>query len=347
MEQQPTYVGLDIHKNTIVATAVDSQGRRIDPSKLTSSDHDLREYLRALPGDKRVVMEACTFWEHSFDAAASVSSSVVLSHPYKTRIIAEARVKTDKVDSEALATLLRLDAVPEAFAPPPALRQMRDTVKERVFYLAKEKSVKNHLYAYLMRKGIPYEEGVLGLKKKRETLRELHNPVVDRALDMLAHFDTGTKDLDRAVHGEFERSKEAQLLATIPGIGEITAVTRAAYLTPIERFDNIDQVSAYCGLAPSTHQSGDHEFHGHLRSDSHHLLRWILVEAGWKTRQFEKRGDVAKAGNRSARRHGKGTGAIAAAHKLLKISYAVLRRGTPYQPHAPEPEGRKVLTADS
>ena len=79
MEQQPTYVGLDIHKNTIVATAVDSQGRRIDPSKLTSSDHDLREYLRALPGDKRVVMEACTFWEHSFDAAASVSSSVVLS----------------------------------------------------------------------------------------------------------------------------------------------------------------------------------------------------------------------------------------------------------------------------
>lgn len=345
--EQSTYVGLDIHKNTIVATALDPQGKRLDQSKLSSSDTELQEYLRGLPGDKRVVMEACTFWEHSFDAAASEASSVILSHPYKTRVIAEARVKTDKVDSEALATLLRLDAVPEAFAPPPALRQMRDPVKERVFYLAKEKSIKNHLYAYLMRKGIPYEDGVLGLKRKRGALRELKNPVVDRTLDLLVHFEEATKELDRSIHEEFTKSKEAQLLATIPGIGEITAVTLVAYLTPIERFTNIDQVSAYCGLAPSTYQSGDRKFHGHLRSDSHHLLRWILIEAGWKTRQYEKRGDVAKAGSRSARRHGKGTGAVAAAHKLLKICYAVLRRGTPYQPHAPEPEGRNSVSADS
>lgn len=345
--ETPTFVGLDISKNSIVATAVNPQGQRLDQSKIGSSDAELRQYLRGLPGDKRVVLEACTFWEHTYDAASAEASSVILSHPYKTRLIAETRVKTDKIDSAALATLLRLDAIPEAFAPPPELRRMRDTVKERVFYLTKEKSIKNHLYAYLMRKGIPYEEGVLGLKRKREALRELKDPVVDRTLDMLTQFQGATKDLDRAIHEEFERSREAQLLASIPGIGEITSVTLAAYLTPIDRFDNIDQVSAYCGLAPSTYQSGEREFHGHLRSDSHHLLRWILIEAGWKTRQYEKRGDVAKAGNRSSRRHGKGTGAVAAAHKLLKISYAVLRRGTAYQPHAPEPEGRKKLSADS
>ncbi len=345
--EQPTFVGLDISKNTIVATALDAQGQRLDQSKLSSSDAELRTYLRGLPGAKRVVLEACTFWEHTFDAAAAEASSIVLSHPYKTRIIAEARVKTDKVDSEALATLLRLDAVPEAFAPPPELRRMRDTAKERIFYLAKEKSIKSHLYAYLMRKGIPYEDGVLGLKRRRETLRERKDPVIDRSLEMLIHFDEATRELDRAIHEEFERSKEAQLLATIPGIGEITAVTLVAYLTPIARFENINQVSAYCGLAPSTYQSGDREFRGHLRSDNHHLLKWILIEAGWRTRQFEKRGDVAKAGNRSARRHGKGTGAVAAAHKLLKITYAVLRRGTGYQPHAPEPEGRRFESAGS
>ena len=115
----------------------------------------------------------------------------------------------------------------------------------------------------------------------------------------------------------------------------------------ITRFDNIDQASAYCELAPSTHQSGDHEYHGHLRSDSHHRLRWILIEAGWKTRPFEKRGDVAKAGNRSSRRHGKGGGAVAAAHKQPKIVWAVLRRRTPYQPHAPGPEGRSAVSVDS
>ncbi len=341
------FVGLDIHKNTIVATAVDRLGHRVDQSKLSSNDEILAAYLQGLPGSKRVVMEACSFWEHIYDAAAPAALSVTLSHPKKTRIIAEASLKTDRVDSEALATLLRLDAVPEAFAPPPPLRELRDLVRERVFYSAKEKAVKNHLYSYLMRKGIPYDDGVLGLIKKRESLRELRSPVLDRGLDLLAQFHSQSRTLDRQIHDAFERSEDAQLLATIPGVGEITALTLVAYLTPIERFENIDQVSAYCGMCPTTHQSGDSSYQGHLRQDAHHVLRWVLVEAAWRTRHLEKRGDVAKVGSRSARRHGKGTGSIAAAHKLLKICYAVLRRKTPYEAHAPARSGCTTLSAGS
>jgi transposase len=341
------FVGLDIHKATIVATAVDRLGHRLDQSKFSSSDHELVAYLERLPGEKHVVMEACSFWEHIYDAAAPVVASVTLSHPRKTRIIAEASLKTDRVDSEALATLLRLEAVPEAFAPPPPLRELRDLVRERVFYSAKEKGVKNHLYGFMMRKGIPYEVGVLGLLKKREELRQHHSPVLDRGLDLLTEFREATKGLDHEIHEAFEKSEEAKLLATIPGVGEITAITLVAYLCPIERFENIDQVSAYCGMCPTTHQSGESSYQGHLRQDAHHVLGWILVEAAWRTRHLEKRGDVAKVGNRSARRHGKGTGSIAAAHKLLKICYAVLRRRTPYEAHAPARSGCTTISADS
>jgi transposase len=170
-----------------------------------------------------------------------------------------------------------------------------------------------------MRTGIPYEAGVLGLIRKREPLREQHSAVLDRGLDLLAHIREATKGRDKEIHVAFEKSEETQLLATIPGVGEITAVTPVAYVCPIERFGNIDQLSAYCGPRPTTHPSGESSYPGHLRQDAHHLLRWIRVEAGWRTRQLEKRGDVAKVGNRSARRHGKGTGSIAAAHQLLKI----------------------------
>lgn len=341
------FVGLDIHKNTIVATAVDRLGHRVDQSRLSSQDAELLAYLQALPGEKHVVMEACSFWEHLYDAATPAAASIVLSHPKKTRIIAEASLKTDRVDSEALATLLRLEAVPEAFAPPPPLRELRDLVRERVFYSAKEKGVKNHLYSYMMRKGIPYDDGVLGLVTKREGLREHHSPVLDRGLDLLAHFRDATRGLDREIHAAFEGSEEAKLLATIPGVGEVTAITLVAYLCPIDRFENIDQVSAYCGLCPTTHQSGDSSYQGHLRRDAHSVLRWVLVEAAWRTRHLEKRGDVAKAGTRSARRHGKGTGSVAAAHKLLKICYAVLRRKTPYEAHAPARSGCTTLSAGS
>lgn len=127
---------------------------------------------------------------------------------------------------------------------------------------------------------------------------------------------------------------------------EITPLTPVAFLCPIDRFPNIDKVSAYCGLCPTTHQSGDTAWHWKLVHNCNHVLRWVLIEASWSTRRYEPRGDVAKVGKRSSRRKGSGRSGVAAAHKLLKICYAVLKRGTPYQPHAPEPEGRNVTPAN-
>jgi transposase len=344
---EETYVGLDVHKSVVVATALNAQGERLDQSKLGPTDAELTEYLGRLPGRKHVVLEACTVWEHYFDAALSTGASVVLSHPTKTRLIAEASLKSDKVDSESLATLLRLNAVPEAFPPMGKARDLRDLVRERLFYLSKQKSVRNHLYTYLLRKGIPYEERLLMKKRRRELLRELGLPIVNRGLDLLKDFDRETSILEEEIHRAFDESPDAQLLATIPGIGELTGITVAAFLCPIDRFENINQVSAYCGLCPTNHQSASVSYQGHLRPDCHSILRTVLVEASWNTRRYEPRGEVAKAGRRIARRKGAPRGAIASAHKLLKICYAVLRRGTPYQPHAPEPSGRRTLIAAS
>jgi transposase len=90
-----TFVGLDIAKNSVVATAVDPLGQRIDPSTLGPSDAELIACLRRRPGIKRVALEACTMWEHFHGAAVAAGSGVVLSHPYKTRPIADASLKSD------------------------------------------------------------------------------------------------------------------------------------------------------------------------------------------------------------------------------------------------------------
>jgi hypothetical protein len=87
------------------------------------------------------------------------------------------------VDSEALARLLRLGAIPMAYAPDAATRDLRQIVRDRIFYMRQENDIQNHVYSVLLRRGIPYEQGILGLKRKRETLRELHLPEVDRGLD--------------------------------------------------------------------------------------------------------------------------------------------------------------------
>jgi transposase len=222
-------------------------------------------------------------------------------------------------------------------------REQRDLVRERLFYLSKQHAIRSHVYTYLLRKGIPYEDRLLMLKRRRERLRERQSPIIDRGLDLLKVFDGELLRLEHEVHDAFLASPEAQLLSSIPGVGELTALTLVAFLCPIDRFANVDQVVSYCGLCPTNHQSAGVSYHGHLKPDSHSILRFVLVEASWNARRYESRGDAAKVGRRIARRKGGPRGAVAAAHKLLKICYAILRRGTPYQPHAPEPSGRMCV----
>jgi transposase len=343
--QAETFVGLDIHRNVVVATAVDPLGRLIDRSSLGPTDVELITYLRGLPGTKRVVLEACTMWEHFYDAAVASGAEVVLSHPYKTRLIAEASLKSDRVDSEALATLLRLHALPTAYAPEERIRETRRVVRDRQFYRRQEKAVRSHVYALLMAKGILYPKGILGRKRQREALRELHLPIVDRGLDALRDLEARTRELDLVIHAAFQESPDAQLLATVPGIGELTSVSLTAFLCPIERFANFDQVSSYAGLCPTNHQSADTSFHGRLKKDCNHLLQSILIEASWTHRQTVRTGLVAKVGRRIARRKGATRGAVASAHALLRLVYAILKRKTPYFPHAPERPSCKVVPA--
>ena len=342
MSNQDTYVGLDLSKTSTMATALDAMGHHIDQVKLGPTDEELVRFLRSLPpGRQHIVLEACNVWEHVYDAAASTGAEVLLANPLEAKLITKATLKTDKVDSEKLALLARLDAVPESYAPSPEVRELRRLCRERFFYHGKWTAVANHTYAVLLQKGIPYEAGLLSRKRRREGLRSREIPEVNRGLDALVKLEEIIKPLEKSLLDAFTKSKEAQLVATVPGVGPITAMTLVAFLCPIDRFDDLDAVVKYCGLCPSTSQSGERSYSGHLVRDCNPLLKWILIEAQWQTRRLEKKGDVAKVGRRVAKRGKAVDGAVAAARKLVRICASVLRRGTPYQLEAPESSSRR------
>ena len=336
------YVGLDLSKTSTMATAVDPFGHLIDQRKLGPTDKELLAFLHALPaGRKHIVLEACNVWEHTYDAAASTGADVLLANPLQAKLITKATLKTDKVDSEKLALLARLDAVPESYACPPEVRELRRLCRERYFYRGKWTAVANPTYAVLLQKGVPYEVGLLGRKRRREELRTREIPEVNRGLDVLVKLEEILQPLENSLLEAFSKSKEAQLVATVPGVGPVTAMTLVAFLCPIERFDDLDAVVKYCGLCPSTSQSGEKSYSGHLVRDCNPLLKWVLIEAQWQTRRLEKKGDVAKVGRRVAKRGQATDGAVAAARQLVRICTSVLRRGTPYQPEAPGSSSRR------
>lgn len=331
------FVGVDVARKSVVATALDAAGVRLSQRRFGPSPEELTEFLRGIPGRKHVALEAGSYWAPLFEAATTVSASVVLSNPLRTRLIAEASLKTDEVDSEALATLLRVNALPTASAPPPETRALRALVMERVYYKRRALAVRNRTYATLLRHGIQYDDGVLGRRRKREALRSLGLPEVDRGLDVMRFLEDTSRELDKQIHEEWLRLPEAQLLSTIPMMGELTAVALAAFLCPIERFSSAEKLSSYVGLCPTTRQSGETLRYGALKRDSNTLVRWLLMEAFWRHARRLPRGAAAKTARRVTRRRGKGQGAGAGAHKLVKIMFAMLKRKEPFRADVPGP----------
>ena len=108
------FIGIDYHKAYCVYNVLDVQGESLGQGRIDHAHpEDFRALVRRWPGC-RVVFEAGMNWHWLFEILRELSSEriVLAANPFKTRIIAEAQMKTDKVDARILADLLRGKLVP-------------------------------------------------------------------------------------------------------------------------------------------------------------------------------------------------------------------------------------------
>jgi len=104
------YTGIDHHKRYSVACTLDESGRKVAEARIEANDpQGFAAYFSKLGEPSRVMLEACWNWGPLYDLLEQTPgvAEVILSHPAKNRIIAEAQNKNDRVDARALATLLR------------------------------------------------------------------------------------------------------------------------------------------------------------------------------------------------------------------------------------------------
>src|SRR4029453_8940037 len=102
------YVGMDIHKEVAVSCIVDETGKVVQRQRCRWTRAELEQFGRRYlqPSDK-VALEATTNTWEVVGILKPFVAEVVVSNPLKTKASAEAKIKTDKVDAEVLAQLLR------------------------------------------------------------------------------------------------------------------------------------------------------------------------------------------------------------------------------------------------
>ncbi len=84
---------------------------------------------------------------------------MILAHPLKTKMIAGAKIKTDKIDAKTLAELLRGGFLPTSYVPPKEIRALKHLVRHRIFLGKLRAIIKNQIKTELRRKNIKYPEG--------------------------------------------------------------------------------------------------------------------------------------------------------------------------------------------
>lgn len=93
-----------------------------------------------------------------------------MAHPLKTKMIAEAKIKTDKIDAKTLAELLRGDFLPTSYVTPKEIRELRHLVRHRIFLGRYRGIIKNQVKTELRRKNIKYHG------KRKEVAAQFEKP---------------------------------------------------------------------------------------------------------------------------------------------------------------------------
>jgi transposase len=328
------YVGIDVGKARCRAALMNQTGTIEKEFFFENNNTGIANLVSTLTIEDKVVMESTgNLWLNLYDSLDQRSIKVVLANPLKTKAIASAKVKTDKLDAIILAHLLRADLVAESYVPPGNVREMRALVRHRLSLVQMRTMVKNKIHAVIDKYGYRCECSDMFGKAGTMWLRALELSALDRLLlenhlSLIESINLQIRRVDDAIRERACEDEDVRLLLSLTGVDVYTALLLRSEIGPIERFADYKRLVSWAGLAPSVYQSGNVEFHGRITKRGSSILRWALVEAAHIAVQRDERMKAFYL--RVAKRRGDQKAAVAVACKMLKIVWFMLTRREAY-----------------
>jgi hypothetical protein len=124
---------------------LDGQGRTLLHEDIPARAED---FLRAIAPHKDGLVVACECmfaWYWLADACAAEGLPFVLGHALEMRAIHGTKTKSDKLDSEKIAHLLRAGLLPQAYVYPAAMRATRDLLRRRGYLVRRRAEALTHV----------------------------------------------------------------------------------------------------------------------------------------------------------------------------------------------------------
>ena len=340
------YIGIDISKRKCDVCTVDAKGKVLERGQYSNTPEGAKKFAASLKrkyGRRRPVAACETtanMWQVSYAAFEDAGIDIKLADTYKMVLISRTSKKTDKIDAEKIAQVLRMGMLPECHVPDAGTRAQRQLIRRRVSLGQDRTRATNRLRALLDMHGRTVNASRLYLKKAMAQLSgmilgdgedSVDTAVLRSHVKQIASLNDGIEDVERRIDVEAAADEDAELLMSITGFDAYSAIALSAEIDDISRFETPKQFISWAGLCPIVRQSGDEVHHGGVKKiGRNRTVNWLLTEAANTAVQHDPRmKDVyKKARARHADKHAPAI--VVVANKMATIAFYVLVSRKPY-----------------
>lgn len=346
-------MGIDVGKNICVANVkgetrlvlMEEKFQRTTPGIRSFVENVMKEY----PGCQyRAVVESTgNYWIRVHDTLEEMGVNTLVAHPTKTKLIAESRLKNDRVDSEALADLLRSDFVCEAYVPDKEHREFRQLVRARMDLVANRTSFKEKVVAILDKYELGEQEHTSFTRKwtewlspQMQTFSWIDKMQLQSLFEIIESLDRQIDSFTTKIASVAKEDQRVRSLMSMPGIDYLTALTIMAEIADISRFPTPWKLVSYAGLSPTHRDSSGKIRRGHITKQGSRWLRYAMVEAANTARVRDAR--LKAFYERIDQRRGPQKARVATGKEMLVMVWYMLTKNEPYRGTNKESTERKL-----
>ncbi|MCL2625033.1 MAG: IS110 family transposase [Planctomycetaceae bacterium] len=327
------YVGLDVHKDVVEYCILDASGKKIDGDRIVCEQSVLKRFATKILSPKdHVALEATTNTWSIVDILEPHVAKIVVGNPLKTKAIAEAKIKTDKIDAMILAQLLRCDFLPTVWIPDAKTRILRRLSSFRKSLVQDSTAAKNRIKGILNHLLVKHD--VTWMKDGFDELKRLDIPlhertIMDCEIVILEHLKKQIENVEMEIKKLAYEEENVRLLMTLPGVDYNTATAVVAAWGDISRFKDADHAASYLGLVPGTKKSANSCYHGPITKTGASLARSLLCEGAQCLSRND--GPLGVFVRRLLQKKPWNIAIVAGARKLATIAYHILKNKEPYR----------------
>jgi transposase len=293
----------------------------------------------------RVALEVGTHSPWIGRLLEGLGHEVILANPRRVRSIYQSNDKSDRVDAEMLARLARVD--PKLLYPVQIRSEERQVglvvIRSRRVLVETRTKLVNHVRGVCKSLGVRLPKCTAASFHRRvvSSIPEQVLPSLEPVLGQLEGIEGSIRDCDRRIEAMSREIDDVDVLTSITGVGNLTAVAYVLTLGDPSRFRRSREVGSYLGLRPRRDQSGEVDKQLRVTRAGDVYLRNLLVGcAQYILGPFGPDTALRRWGLSIAQRGGRGAkkrAVVAVARKLSVIMHRLWVTGEMYRPF---PEGK-------